>query len=1111
MDIIRFAIRNPVTVSVGVVLILLFGLLSLTAIPIQLTPNVDRPVVSVSTRWEGASPEEVESDIIRPQEEKLKTVEGLEKMTSTSQLAEGQVLLEFPTGTDKDAAFQEVTEKLRQVPSYPADVDEPVVEASDPRNRDYIAWMLLYSTDEDFNVRTLKKFAEDRIKPRLERVNGVSEILVFGGAEDEMHVKVDPLRLAQYHIPPTKLEAKLRSQNLNVSAGAIAEGKYDVLVRTVGRFEQPEQIADLVISDPGEPVVRVHDVADVEPGYKELFGIVRSKGQDVLAIPAQREVGSNVIAVMEGLKEAVREVNDRILPLEAERLGIEGELVLEQVYDQTIYIHQALALVRNNLFVGGTLAVLVLLVFLRSIRATLIVALAIPISVIGTFVAMVAMGRNINVISLAGLAFAVGLVVDNAIVVLENIDRHRKLGERAAIAAYRATKEVWGAIVASTLTTLAVFLPVIFMQEEAGQLFKDIALAVCAAVTLSLIVSVLVIPTAASRFLRDHKTGDPSPDAPRRAWSGAMAAPQSVVDGLTRMIHWLTGSWVLRPVIVVGFVIGTLLASAALMPPTSYLPQGNRNLVFALLFPPPGYNTDYFEHIGKRVDRVLAPYWSVEPTEEGAKKLEPVRSLNPWTGERTMLEPAPIDNFFFVGLSNGLMFMGATSAFDDRVDPIEALLNNVAGMQPGVIGFAQQQPLFRSGGSAAGEGIQIEISGPELSEVTKVAEALFGQAMARDWQATPDPGNFNLPRHEVQVVIDPVLASDLNITNTDLATAVRMLGDGAIVGEYFIGGDSIDLKMINNFDDYEDATFMADIPIATPSGRIVPLASVADIRRTTAPQQINRIEEQRSVSINISVSEELPLEVAMNTIENEMIQPMRERGVIPPSIETNVAGTAAKLREVKTALLGEWTGLNLHSLQSLFTSRAFLAVLVTFLLMAALFESWLYPVVIMVSVPLATVGGFLGLATVHTIQPEQQLDVVTMLGFIILTGIVVNNAILLVHQALNFMRGMAESQVEGKAEKLSPREAIAESVRTRTRPIVMSTMTSVGGMLPLVVFPGSGSELYRGLGSVVVGGLIVASLFTLILVPLLMSLVLDARRLLFGGEAIHADVLADLE
>ena len=426
-------------------------------------------------------------------------------------------------------------------------------------------------------------------------------------------------------------------------------------------------------------------------------------------------------------------------------------------------------------------------------------------------------------------------------------------------------------------------------------------------------------------------------------------------------------------------------------------------------------------------------------------------------------------------------------------------MNVSIAQQVGVIGFAQQSPLFRTG-ARGGDAMDLEITGPDLQQVNNTAELLygilgqhFGMPLLR-----PTPFNFNLPGKEVVIDIKPVEAADLGLTQADINAAVQIFGDGAIIGDYFDQGENIDLKVLAQHTNTDDAAAFETWPIATPANRIVPLSSVATITRSTAPQEISRVEQQRAVTLSIQVQGQ-PLEQAMNFVD-QTINELRSTGQIPPTINTNLAGSAAKLAEVKQAMLGQWTGFNAQSFSSLFASRLFIALIVVFLLMAALFESWFYPLVIMIAVPLATVGGFLGLSLVHNfIDPNQNLDVLTMLGFIILIGIVVNNAILIVHQTLNLIRGDAEVIRDGKTIKhLEPKDAIAEAVRTRIRPIFMTTLTSVSGMLPLVLVPGSGSELYRGLGSVVLGGLLVSTLFTIILVPLLLSVLFDIRALIAG-------------
>ncbi len=1124
MNLIRLAISKPVAVSVGVLLVVLFGILAVTRIPVQLTPNVDSTIITIQTNWTGASPEEVEQSIVEKQEDKLKGISGLKKMTSQSMENSATITLEFFVGVDKDAALRDVSDKLREVPDYPDNVDEPVITASDPRNRDYIAWIMLELTDlsDDLDIRTLQDFAEDNIKPALERVDGVSEVNVLGGREREVQVRFDPVRLAQLGVTYGEIINALRNENTNISAGSVEEGKLSVRVRTVGRYENMDDINQTIITYTDAGPIRIGDVATAVLTYKEPFSFVRSKGETVLAINVQREVGTNVMTVMSGLKKAVAEINKpgSLLDSYAKQLRIKGSLQLRQVFDQTVYIDQAISLVRSNIFIGGGLAIFVLILFLRSVRSVGVIALAIPISIVGTFVAMVAMGRSMNVISLAGLAFAVGMVVDNAIVVLENIFRHLEMGEKPSVAAYRGANEVWGAVLASTLTTIAVFVPVLFMQEEAGQLFRDISLAICAAVFLSLIVSITVIPSAANKWLRFH--GKLYNRTHQHKSSNKKQSLHSVGEGiygrgvsaaLGRGVYAFTGSVIARVVLVALFAAVSIIGSYYLMPPTDYLPKGNRNLVFGMIIPPPGYNLDMMQTLGDRVERDIRPFWQAydakqhDPALYEQLKTElpavPISIYNPMAG--TVVPPS-IENYFFVGF-NGLMFHGAISGDDRRVVDIQSLLNYATrgANAPGTIGFASQAPLFRLGGST-GSSINIEFSGDDIAGVTSSASAAYRLLAGKYGYAKvqPQPSNFSIEGPELRIILDRIRASDLGLTTQDVGMAVRALGDGAIVGEYRGAGKSIDLTLIDknavNPDGSRkrrDLFSLADTPIVTPGGSVVTLSSIAKLVRTTAPEQINRIEERRAVSLQFTPDAGIPLEASMGEI-NGMLDQLRKRGAILPTVRTQLAGSADKLSSVRTELLGD------GSLTGLLGSRLFLALLVTYLLMCVLFESFLYPIAILLSVPLATLGGFAALAAVHAwtaadrYMPVQNLDVLTMLGFVILIGVVVNNAILIVHQSLNFMRGVGEAE-EDIVEKMEPRRAIAESVRTRLRPILMSTLTSVGGMLPLILMPGSGSELYRGLGSVMVGGLVVSTAFTLLLVPMLFSLILDIKVRLLGS------------
>jgi len=1119
MNFIRLVIQQPVTVIVGVVLIMIAGLIALDRIPIQLTPNVEDTIISVSTFWEGASPEEIEREIIDRQEEKLQGLTNLRAITGTAQQGSGAVRLEFAVGTDKEAALREVSDKLREVPSYPDDVDEPVVEASDPENRDFIAWIIFSTTDPNFDIRTLQNFAEDRIEPVLERVEGVSEINVLGGRERETQIRFDPVRLAQLNITPADLVSAIQRTNRNVSAGEVPDGKREVRLRTIGQYETPEDVEQTVVAYRDGGPLYVRDVAEVAETYKEPTGFVRSKGRRVMAINAQKEPGSNVMAVMDGLREAIDDLNrpGGVLETEAARLGLNGTLALDMVYDQTVYIDDALALVQNNIWLGGGIAVIVLLLFLRSLRSVGIIALAIPISVIGAVVAMVAMGRTVNVISLAGMAFAVGMVVDNAIVVLENIFRHLEMGKRPMQAAYDGTREVWGAVLASTLTTIVVFVPILLIQEEAGQLFRDIALAICASVALSLIVSISVIPTAAARIMRTREaTKEQSLEidpAMKRTWSnlpmrwlrGLRILITKPSHGLGLIVYGLCGSWIARLAVIIVLTSVSVAGTIYLMPPADYLPAGNRNLVFGMMIPPPGYTMEKMETLGDRVQTWIEPFWEAAALEPGTPEYEQAIANLPevptfdWMAQAPgpPITPPAIENYFFVQFSD-ILFHGAVSAEPRRVVDVATLLNHAArsDVLPDVRGFAFQVPLFRLGGSS-GSAVKINLAGDDLPRVIRAAEALHTHMMqtygARAVQA--NPGNYNLPRTELRVHPDRRALADVGMTPLDLALAVQAQGDGAIIGEYRVAGDNIDLKLIAR-DAVGAASIpsLEDIPIATPIGKIATLGSLASFDRVRSQPQINHSGRRRSVTLEFTPPTGLALQQAIDDVE-ATIAAKRESGEIPGDVVVSYTGSASKLEAVQKAMLGDGTFIGTLN------SSLVLALIVVYLMMCVLFQSFMKPIVIMFSVPLATLGGFLALFAVFIWSvtdrylPMQMLDVLTMLGFIILIGVVVNNAILIVHQTMNFLKGEGDAagQVDGA---MTPRRAIAESVRTRVRPIFMSTLTSVGGMLPLVLMPGSGSELYRGLGSVVVGGLLVSTIFTLFLVPTLLSILLDVESVI---------------
>ena len=1151
MNLINAIVHNPVKVTVGVLMTVLFGLVSLTRMPMQLTPEVQRPTITVETRWPGASPQEVEREIVLEQEEQLKSVEGITKLSSESADSKGTITLEFLVGTNMDEALLKVNSRLQQVPEYPEDADQPIISTANAADRP-IAWFILSSRlpsdekivafqeahpevkeqleivrntpnpglamlrlrllaeeypavrggilpEKDIEVTKLRRFAEDEIEARFERVSGVSQSNVLGGLEDELQVVVDSEQLAARQLTISDVRNVLRGQNEDTSAGDFWEGKRRWVVRTLGQFRNKEEVENQLLAVSNGAPVYVRDVAEVRLGYKKPDGLVRRFGESSIAINCVRETGANVLDIMDGLREAVKDIDENILKPRG--------LQLVQVYDETDYIYSSVDLVKNNIFIGGALTMIVLMSFLhlgiRTLivvpfiivtavaatfispwffavslaliigsgfwfaRGALVVGLAIPTSIIGTFLILGALERSLNVISLAGLAFAVGMLVDNAVVVLENIYRRYSLGESPFQAAIKGTQEVWGAVLASTLTTIAVFLPVVFIEEEAGQLFQDIALAISAAVGLSLIVSMTLISTASARLLHkrddqgleDHQiSSHPEDDIDQTVKKGALhrAVIGPIESGGALFVKSIVGmnAWIqkgiMRRLVVVCLLVGAAVGvSWQLWPKVEYLPTGNRNLIFCILIPPPGYNLNQLMELGESVESDLRPYWDIDPESDEAKQLNyPV-----------------IGDFFFVARGRQV-FMGIRAFDSQRVAELIPLVQQAGSKLPGTFTVAKQSSLFEQG-LTGGRTIEIEIIGPDLEKLVAMGGQILGKSkqMIPNAQVRPIP-SLDLSSPEVHIQPKLMQAAENRVSSADLGYTANALIDGAFAGDYYLGGDKIDLTIIGQSRHIQNTQDVAALSVATPDGRLVSLGALADVEITSGPEQVNHRERQRAITIEVSPPEEMALEDAMDQIQSEIVQPMRENGQLAGGYRINLSGTADKLRDT-------WAALQFNVL---------LALMITYLLMAALFESWLYPLVIIFSVPLGAVGGILGLSILNLFM-LQTLDVLTMLGFVILIGTVVNNPILIIHQSLNHIN----------EDAMTPREAILESIRTRIRPIFMTTTTTVLGLLPLVLFPGAGSELYRGLGSVVLGGLIVSTLFTLILVPTLFSLTMDAK------------------
>ena len=1036
---INVSIERPIAVIAAILMVIMFGFVALETIPIQLTPDVNRPVITVTTQWPGAAPAEVEREVVNRQEKELKGIEGLESIVSRSETGRARVTLEFSVGQDMTKAVLLVSNRLDRVGNYPPEVNEPSLNTAGSEDN-AIAWLILKKLEG--NITPVHKYfdlANDFIKDRLERVNGISEVRVYGGAEREMQIIVNPESLARYKLTIPDILDTLRMANASVSAGAIDEGKRRYVVRTEGDFESIRSVKNVVLKSTKDVLsgritrVKVEDIADVVFDYKKPVSRIRMMGEPAIALPVYRKTGANVIEVMRGIRSAVSDINSKFLIVE--------KLVLTQVYDETTYIDSAINLVQQNIYIGGTLAAIVLLLFLRSGAATLVISLAIPVSIVGSFVAMAALGRSINVISLAGLAFAIGMVVDAAIVVLENIFRLRQQGLPITRAAFEGANQVWGAVLVSALTTVMAFIPILIMELEVGQLFRDIAVAISVAVLLSLIVSVTVIPALASRLLK----GNVQEITTERRINLIDRCASMFVQYVLNFTRAVTNNRAMAASAVISVLLVSGIITTLLLPKLDYLPDGNRNLIIGYVMPPSGYNLKTMTEIATKSEKATEPLWDIEGKDK-----------------KVSVDQPSIQRFFFAAFRANAI-IGAVATDPSRIDDLIPILERSLYSEPKTFAIMRKRSIFGRG-IGGSRSIDLDVSGGNLEEIIRVAQRAAGKLgkilpRGEGTRMRPRP-SLSLGAPEIRVKPNPTFIADNKLSSRGLGMTLDALNDGLRVAEITVEGERIDLTIKGPTDHIRSTQSIENLPIATRDGRIIPTSSLADIEITRGPSEIRHKEQLRTITLQINPPATMALETAMKKIQSFVINELRNEGV-PNTVKLELSGTADKLTET-------WDEMVLDLL---------IALVIVYLVMAVLFESFLYPLIIIFSVPLAAAGGVIGLVILSLFQ-HQNLDMLTLLGFVILVGIVVNNAILLVHQTLHQFR----------SEGLSETDAIIEATRNRIRPIFMSTLTSVLGMMPLVLFPGAGAELYRGLGSVVIGGLTLSAVLTLIIIPSLLSI-----------------------
>ncbi|MCW8866432.1 MAG: efflux RND transporter permease subunit, partial [Colwellia sp.] len=993
MNLTRAALKNPAAIVVIVALVMVFGLMSVFKLPIQLTPDIEQPQINISTGWRSAAPAEMESVIIEPIENVVKNTQGVTRVTTNIQRGFGNITLTFDVGADMQKAMLDVINNLNQAPPIPLDAMDPVVSAGGGRGGPNTASLMIKTLPDNpaQDLGQYQKLIEDVVRPRFSRIQGMGQVNLQSHRPRELRITFDPLKTASLGLSLSDISSTVARAS-DVSAGVANVGRRQYTVRFSGQYDVAN-LTDMIMGYSGERPIYLKDIATVENTLVDRFGFNMRSGQPSYYFTLKRQNDANTVALLDEINLAVKELNEG--PMK------EAGLVIELSFDSSVHIRNALKLVQNNLGLGIVLALIILWLFLRGWRNILIIAVTIPVSLMVAFVALSVFDRSLNVISLAGLAFSVGLVLDAAIIVQENIVRLRGLGMDSNKAIMRGALQVTGALFASTATSVAIFLPILFMAGIEGQLFSDLALTLSIAVIASLITAITILPIASRYWLKSQNDNDPF----AHYW-----------EKLTSLVMRFTNSQAKRFAWVTFLLGGSILVIVLMMPKTDFMPRAPIDGFFFSLNMPPGGNVNFIEkEMASLVKARLAPYLSGE-------KSPKIKSYNFYS--------------FGSGATGGFIY----SADPTRVEELmKVIRTEVLGGLPDTQAFLFRGSMINVSGGGNGRTVEINVQGPDIESLMSVAQVGI-DAINETMEGTtafPNPG-LSLSEPELKLTPNDQRITQAGLTRRDVANAIRAYTSGLFIGEYFDGNERV--NVILRGEQWQTPDELSALPIHSPLAGIQTIGELTSLTRTAGPTSLRRVDGKRTISIQISPPATLSLEEALVAINEKVIPKMKEKLPVEASIQ--LSGNANKMAAAINDMVKNFI----------------LALIILFLLMTALFKSPKDSLLVLLVMPLAVAGGVVGLNLLNLVT-YQSLDLLTMIGFIILLGLVVNNAILIVDQTR-----------QAEKEGLSRRRAVAQAIRIRARPVYMSTLTSLFGMLPLMIMPGVGSEIYRGLATVIVGG-----------------------------------------
>ncbi|WP_372871372.1 efflux RND transporter permease subunit [Shewanella sp.] len=1063
MSVITTSVKRPVTVWMFMLAVILFGMVGFSRLAVMLLPDLSYPTVTIRTLYDGAAPVEVEQLVSKPIEESVGVVKGLRKISSVSRSGMSDVILEFEWGTDMDMASLEVREKL-DIIALPLDIQKPLLLRFNPNLDPIMRVALSVDNATGDDLKQLRTYADEELKRQLEGLPGVAAVRLSGGLEQEVQILLNQERLAQLDLNAEQIRSRIAAENLNVSAGKVVQGDKEYLVRTLNQFNSLEELGQVVVYKNGQSLVRLFEVATIIDGHKERSDITRIGDRESIELAIYKEGDSNTVTVAKKLKQDIERIN-----------GKEPLAKMEIIYDQSEFIESAVSEVTTSALIGSVLAMLVIYLFLRDIIPTLIISISIPFSVIATFNMMYFADISLNIMSLGGIALAVGLLVDNAIVVLENIDRYRKLGLGRMDAAIKGTKEVSGAIFASTLTTLAVFVPLVFVDGIAGALFSDQALTVTFALLASLLVALTSIPMLASRegFKALPPLLDNAPKAKPQGKLGKLkhysatvfsfpfvllfkwlpAMLLTLVLMLTRLLSWLAGL-LMRPLSTlfnlgyraVEAIYHPLLAGALKARVLTLIVALGVTASAGLLLPRLGMelipNMDQGEFY---VEVLLPPGTEVSETDRVLQYL--ALSIKDMPEVKHAYSQAGSGGLMTSDVSRGGENWGRLQvvlqdhgAFEAVSDTLRRQIQRVPELEAKVKFpelFSFRTPL------------EIELRGYELGLLKQSADTLV-RALDESDRFTDINTSLRDGQPELAIHFDTNRLAALGLDAPTVANRIAQRVGGTVASKYSLRDRKIDILVRAEEEERDQVSDIASMIINPDAATPIPLSAVAEVTLELGPSAINRISQQRVaiVSANLAYGD-----LAEAVTEARSILANQQ---LPASVQAEFGGQNEEME---------------HSFQSL-KIALILAVFLVYLVMASQFESFLHPLLILFAVPMAVSGSVFGLYLTGT-----HVSVVVFIGLIMLAGIVVNNAIVLIDR-INQLRG----------EGMDKLEAITDAAQSRLRPIMMTTLTTVLGLLPMAMGLGDGSEVRAPMAITVIFGLALSTLLTLVLIPVLYAL-----------------------